>query len=361
MKIIIPLFLAAAFFSVANAQQLKIGDPAPALATGEFVQGEPIKGMEKGKAYLIEFWATWCGPCVKAIPHVNELHVKYADKGLVVIGQNVWERDEAKVKPFLENMADKMTYRVAMDDKSDGGKGRMAETWMKAAGRTGIPAAFLVNREGVVAWIGHPASINDELVTAILDGTYDLQAQAEAAKKNAERDAALKGVMEKFKTALGDGKTDEASAAIDELEALGDERLKSMLPMMRMDVAAKRGDGKAVGEQALAVLAAAGEMPNKDQAAFTLFQTVSKLCSMDGTEGLDRNVAVQLCDKASELTEGKNVSILEITSRAKFLAGDKAGAITALEEAIKVAPNAKLKERLEETLAKYRGEPAATE
>jgi peroxiredoxin len=138
MKIIIPLFLAAAVCSVANAQQLKIGDPAPALATGEFVQGEPIKELEKGKAYLIEFWATWCGPCVKAIPHVNELHVKYADKGLVVIGIGV-DDDAAKHQAFATKM--KASFTLVHDSSH------------KAAGffsPPSMPTSYLVDRKGVI-------------------------------------------------------------------------------------------------------------------------------------------------------------------------------------------------------------------
>ena len=149
---------------------LKAGDPAPKLQTGKWVQGEPVKGIEKGKAYIVEFWATWCGPCRQSIPHLNEKYLKYKDKGLVVIGQDCWERDETKVAPFVQSMGDKMTYRVALDDKSNGGKGKMAETWMDAAGRNGIPSAFLVDTKGMIAWIGHPMELEAKTIDAALAG-----------------------------------------------------------------------------------------------------------------------------------------------------------------------------------------------
>src|SRR5512136_2342114 len=142
-------------FALAAAPTLKVGDPAPKLQTGKWIQGEPVKNFEKGKAYIVEFWATWCPPCRASIPHLNETYEKFKDKGLVVIGQNCWERDESLVAPFVKKMGDKMKYRVALDDKASDKKGAMAKTWMEAAGRDGIPSAFLVDTRGKIVWIGH--------------------------------------------------------------------------------------------------------------------------------------------------------------------------------------------------------------
>src|SRR5512141_3466891 len=124
------LFAGVAMLSSAGAASLKVGDPAPKLQVGKWVQGSPVKSFEKDKAYIVEFWATWCGPCRVSIPHLNETYQKYKDKGLVVIGQDCWERDESLVAPFVEKMGDKMTYRVALDDKEGSERGKMAETWM---------------------------------------------------------------------------------------------------------------------------------------------------------------------------------------------------------------------------------------
>ncbi len=154
---------------------LKVGDPAPKLQVGKWVQGEPVKQFEKGTAYIVEFWATWCGPCRVSIPHLNEIANKFKDKGLVVIGQDCWERDESQVEPFINKMGDKMTYHVALDDKEGNEKGLMATTWMAAAGRNGIPSAFLVDKKGTVVWIGHPMQLDDSTIQQVLDGKFDVK------------------------------------------------------------------------------------------------------------------------------------------------------------------------------------------
>src|SRR4051812_32732197 len=98
---------------------LKAGDPAPGLFLSKFVKGQPVEKFEKGKVYVIEMWATWCGPCVAAMPHVTELQKKYADKGVVVIGVNIWERDLSLVEPFVTKQGERMGYRVAMEEPGD--------------------------------------------------------------------------------------------------------------------------------------------------------------------------------------------------------------------------------------------------
>jgi thiol-disulfide isomerase/thioredoxin len=68
------------------AHSLLLGKPMPPLDLSQWENGQVNAEEMQGKVVLIDFWATWCGPCLEAVPHNNELFEKYHDKGLEMIG-----------------------------------------------------------------------------------------------------------------------------------------------------------------------------------------------------------------------------------------------------------------------------------
>jgi thiol-disulfide isomerase/thioredoxin len=145
--------------------ELKVGDKAPAITVDSFIKGEEVKSFEAGKVYVVEFWATWCGPCVAAIPHLTELQHKHKD--VVFTGVAASERAPKtgqpdnrleNVKKFVNDKGTQMDYRVAYDSKS-----AMWKSWMTPAGRGGIPCTFIVDGEGKIAYIGHPMQMEQPL------------------------------------------------------------------------------------------------------------------------------------------------------------------------------------------------------
>src|ERR1700722_8182729 len=96
------------------AVTLHVGDAAPALTPGKWLKGEPVAAFEKDKIYIVEFWATWCGPCKASIPHLTELQKKYPK--VTVIGQDCLEQSPDDVAEFVKKMGEKMDYRVTLDD-----------------------------------------------------------------------------------------------------------------------------------------------------------------------------------------------------------------------------------------------------
>src|SRR5262245_37959460 len=72
---------------------LVIGSPAPALQAEKWVKGAPVASFEKGKTYVVEFWATWCGPCIASMPHLSALSRQYKDKGVTIVGMTTKDPD----------------------------------------------------------------------------------------------------------------------------------------------------------------------------------------------------------------------------------------------------------------------------
>src|SRR5436189_5204296 len=88
----------------------RLGDPAAALTIKDWVKGKAVDVKDGKNIYVVEFWATWCGPCKVSIPHLTEMQAKFKDKGVVFVG--ISDEPLATVKPFVEKMAEKMDYTV---------------------------------------------------------------------------------------------------------------------------------------------------------------------------------------------------------------------------------------------------------
>ena len=310
---------------------------------GEYLKGEPVSEFEPGKVYVMEFWATWCGPCIAAIPHVTELQAKYGDEGLVVIGQNVWERDAeaARVAPFVEEQGDKMGYRVAHDKD-----GQMAETWMRAAGQNGIPCSMIVDQEGKLAWIGHPMSM-EPVIEKVLAGEFDAQAEA-------ERSARAEKVGQEINAAMQSGDTDKALTLLDEYAelnpAMGDQIMSAKFGMLAE--AERYDDAYAVANE---LIESTEEPMVLNQVAWTIVNPDSPM------KDKNLDVALRAAERGVELAKDADgdtqAMILDTLARVHFEQGDVAKAGEVQQQAIDAATNAQLKQQLQESLKEYKSEP----
>jgi len=333
---------AGATLSPARAATLTVGAAAPKLQVGKWVQGEPVKEFERDKAYIVEFWATWCGPCRVSIPHLNEVYTKFKDKGLVVIGQDCWENDESLVEPFVKQMGDKMTYRVVLDDKEDSKRGKMAESWMAAAGQNGIPAAFLVDKQGLVAWIGHPMQLKEGVIEQVLEGKFDLKLAAADYEARTKKEAQEQAEMMKNQTqikkfakqlseAMKDKRWDEAESALGEIEKLLPEGQRANIGLTRINILLTKGDAKAASKLAGEISSA-----NKDNAMLQN-QIAWELLTHKGIEDRDLDMAEKIATRASDAAQGKDPAILDTLARALFLQGKKDKAVALQEKAVTLA------------------------
>src|ERR1700730_3262325 len=166
-----------------NAQSttLNIGDSAPLLRLLGWIKGTPVKRFEEGNVYVVELCATWCKPCIAAMPHLSALAGEYKDR-VTVFGIDVYEKKTTsieKVKAFVDSMGHRMDYRVAAEDSNF-----IVDDWLHASGEHGIPRTFVVNAEGRLAWIGHPKDL-DKVLTKIVSNTWDIKEAL--AKRNSDK------------------------------------------------------------------------------------------------------------------------------------------------------------------------------
>lgn len=215
--------------STSHAQLLKPGSNAPALDVRIWVKGTPIKNFEKGKTYVIEFWATWCGPCIENIPNLTKL--AQTRKDLQVIGVGVFEpNDNQRVQKFVAEMGEKMNYHVAYS----GDKDKMAKTWMGAAKQTGIPAAFLVKDQKVI-WIGHPASL-ETVLSKVDKGEWDVEAAAARFQKRIDEAARMNRIeaeVEAIQKLYSSKKIEAANQRLNKLAS--DPEAKSRVDELRFE------------------------------------------------------------------------------------------------------------------------------
>ncbi len=341
------LFLAAATAAAQEegAVTLKLGDPAPKLHVSQWLNGEAVKEFEKGRIYVIECWATWCGPCREAIPHVSAMNTKYLKMGVVFIGMNVWEPDPSKVEPFLEKMGKKMNYVVAVDEM-EGKEGKTAKAWLRAAGRDGIPCTFIVDTKGRIAWIGHPMSGMDKIIDGILEGTYD-------PLKEAEKQGNIQAVQKRLADAIKAKDADKTLAAADELLPLNPS-LAGQLGALKFHVllTMKKNHGSAY---ALAEMMARTEWKDDPQ----MLNNVAWVILDDkSVEKRDFDLALKLALRADELTQHGNPAVSDTLARAYAEKGMTDKAVEVLKKAIEKAGDDVTKARLKESLDGYEAKKA---
>lgn len=316
---------------------LKVGDAAPALQAGTWVQGEPVQRLETGTVYVVEFWATWCGPCRQSIPHLDRLHRQFKDRGVVVIGQNCWEQDPAAVTNFVQSMGTSMTYRVALDTAD----GRMSASWVNAAGESGIPVAFVVDRVGRIAWIGHPMSGLDKVLAGVLDGSF-------SPRQAAEQKGRLEAINERLHDALEALNWDEALAVVAELEKAVPAEEAGLAPkLMRFRILVQKGDDAAAHAAARELAAAGKSDPH------LLHELAWVLVTDKRLKQPDLDFARQCATQANDLTGGSVSAVLDTLASICFAQGEKQKAVELQQQAVEKAGEPE-KEYLQERLESYK-------
>lgn len=329
------------FGSVGLAQdkssQLEIGHPAPSIDIEHWLKGEKVSKLEEGKVYVIEFWATWCAPCIVSMPHISELQKKYgdqvtfiaiSDEPLPVVER--WMKQKGKDGVVNANRAE---YRLTTDPDES-----VKNDYFIAAGQTGIPCAFIVGKTGLVEWLGHPMTI-DPVLEKVLQGEWDRLAFKEAYEQDKKEIRLWDQAMAKAEPFMQAKEYDKVLAVFDEaIEQIPNRKV--FIQIMKFSLAASNGLldensgdlarevfetvrlGTAVDLNQLAWIIATANRPKASDAALL-------------------DVAMDAARLAVEKTESQHANIIDTLARVYFEQGNLDEAIAWQKKAVALSPEEK--------------------
>jgi thiol-disulfide isomerase/thioredoxin len=345
--------------------RLKIGDAAPPLKVQAWVKGDPVESFEKGKVYVVEFWATWCNPCRVTIPHLTELQRRYKDSGVKIIGVSIWEdaggheigtiRHDApeaeqnaaylaRVQDFVKGQGDGMAYTLAFG----GVYGSISMTWMMGSGQVGIPASFIIDKSGKVAWMGYPLDL-DQPLAEIVAGNYDMAHAAENAAKQAAIAKKSRELSLKFEDAMLNNNMDAARKYLDEYAALD---VKNNWEL-KYGVLVQEFHDQAGADDYLKALANGEGKDNPD----ILAALAQKKVTGEGTIKRDVDEGLKLATRADNLSDHKNPEIVGTLANAYFENGEVGKAIELQTRAVSLLDSgtpAEVRTAMEKALARYK-------
>lgn len=325
----------------AAVKPLTIGDKAPPLEISDWLQGERLAEFPSGKVTVVEFWATWCGPCKVSIPHLSEMNDRFKDYGVTVIG--ISDEPLGKVQDFLakDEWKSKMRYTVATDpDRST------YQAYMTAAGQSGIPTAFVVGKTGAVEWIGHPQAGLDEVVEQVVKDKWDSAAYKEKFDAQVAAEKAMRAAAKELRAASEAGDWDKVLTIYDDLIAKNPDDVGPQLAKVK--VLLTKADRPDEG-YALAKSLAANNRTNPmilNDLAWTIVDDPS-------VTKRDVDFAMGVAKQAVEASAWKSGAIIDTLARCHWEAGDKAKAIELQRKAIEIEGDGPMATGLKKTLAEY--------
>jgi thiol-disulfide isomerase/thioredoxin len=347
------------------AKSLTIGSPAPALDVEHWVQDgngffKPVTEFKPGKVYVVEFWATWCGPCISSMPHLAQLQEKMRGQNvqIISISDEPLETVESFLKRETRNQAGEETtfaavtaaYCLTTDpDRSS------HEDYMEAANQPGIPTAFIVGKDGKIEWIGHPMEM-DEPLDQVAAGTWDRAEFAEVLVAKQK----LGETIQTLSRLANQGKFSEAIAVVDaELETKLPNEIQGQLVSIKYQIKLMGGmiDDEVAAFIRNRIASAQGNAIGVAQVAVQLMQVAQQTPAVAEQPAMKTLIAETVVALQAEVAGAEKPIqplLLDTVAHLQAATGDLDAAIVSQEAAVAAADErtkARLSNYLEELKA----------
>jgi tetratricopeptide (TPR) repeat protein len=224
-------------------------------------------------------------------------------------------------------MGSKMDYNVALDTASN----TMATTWLEAAQQDGIPTAFIIGKDGKIAWVGHPMGEMETVLSKVVAGTYDLKAELEKKEKAEQNFKNLQKMLVPLQEAM---ESNDERAVVAELD-----KLFAHDPRFEQSYGALKFENLLVADEAKAYPYARklADGIYKDNPMMLNNMAWEIVNDENAFQKPDYNLAVYMAEKAVALSKGQDSYSVDTLAYAYFKAGDQAKGIAMQEKAVALA------------------------
>lgn len=163
ISLILLLFVFTNTSNVFAQQFIKVGDQAPNIYITNWIENVPEDKSLRDRIIVLEFWATWCGPCIAAVPHMNELQKNYNNDEILFISltyENVEKVKRTLARVNFKSSVATDTTRTTQIQFGDG-----------ESGIGSYPITFVIDNENRIQWIGSPSSLSKVVLDKILNNS----------------------------------------------------------------------------------------------------------------------------------------------------------------------------------------------
>jgi thiol-disulfide isomerase/thioredoxin len=176
MKILLTILTFLIIGSNYAQTNIKVGEKAPVINITHWIKNVPDDKILTDKYIVLEFWATWCGPCIAAVPHMNEIQDKFKNDDLIFL--SLTDENIEKVERTLKRVDFKSTV------VSDISKKTLIEFGNGKNGLEAYPLTVLIDNTGIIQWIGEPNQLSEELMQSFLAGSDSKSSLSKISSKN---------------------------------------------------------------------------------------------------------------------------------------------------------------------------------